>query len=215
MGSRLTSGTGELVNQLTEMASAPRVRNSERRALADKRTRIVDTAAMLVHEHGFANTTLADIARESGVPLGNIYYYFKSKEAIGEALVEKRAGAHAVTFATWDAELEPRARLDAFIQATIESRDVVARSGCPIGTLCSELHKDGGPLAERAATLFDALLTWLEAQFEAMGKGAESRGLAFHLLSAVQGASLLANTFDDTRQLTRECNRLKDWVRSL
>jgi AcrR family transcriptional regulator len=181
----------------------------------DKRTRIVDTAARLVHEHGFGNTSLADIARESDVPLGNIYYYFKTKDAIGEALVEKRAGAHAEVFAAWEAALEPKARVEAFIQATIESRDVVALSGCPIGTLCSELHKDGGPLAERAATLFADLLKWLEVQFKAMGKGADSRDLAFHLLSAVQGASLLAHTFHDTRPITRECKRLKDWVRSL
>jgi len=196
------------------MEARGRAKNTQRRP-PDKRTRIVDTAARLVHEHGFGNTTLADIARESDVPLGNIYYYFKSKEAIGDALVEKRAGAHALMFDAWEAELEPRARIEAFIQATIESRDVVARSGCPIGTLCGELHKDGGPLAERAATLFGGLLTWLEAQFKSMGKGGESRELAFQLLSAVQGASLLANTFHDTRALTRECNRLKDWVRSL
>jgi AcrR family transcriptional regulator len=181
----------------------------------DKRTRIVDTAARLVHEQGFARTTLADIARESGVPLGNLYYYFKTKDAIGEALVEKMSDASAAARGMWDAELEPRERILAFIQATIETRESVARSGCPVGGLCSELHKEPGPLAEQAATLFEGFLTWLEAQFRLIGRGAESRELAFHVLSAVQGASVLAHTFHDTRRMTRECNRLKDWVRSL
>ncbi len=184
-------------------------------ASVDKRTRIVDTAARLVHEHGFTRTSLADIARESGVPLGNLYYYFKTKDAIGEALIEKRAALHAAIRAEWDAELEPRERIEAFIQAAIDSRDSTVRSGCPVGSLCTELHKEPGPLAERAATLFEDFLKWLEVQFKAMGKGAESRELAFHLVSALQGASLLANTFHNARQLTRECNRLKEWVRSL
>jgi AcrR family transcriptional regulator len=182
---------------------------------SDKRVRIVETAAKLVHEQGFNRTSLADIARESGVPLGNLYYYFKTKDAICEALIDKMSAAHAEIRATWDAQLEPRERIGAFIQASIDRRESVAQSGCPVGTLCSELQKEAGALGDRAATLFEGFLKWLEAQFRELGKGAESRELAFHLVSAVQGASLLANTFHNTRQLTRECNRLKEWVRSL
>jgi AcrR family transcriptional regulator len=184
-------------------------------APSDKRARIVETAAKLVHEQGFARTSLADIAEASGVPLGNLYYYFKTKDAIGEALVERIGAAAAAARAMWEAELEPRERIVAFIQATIDARESVARSGCEVGSLCSELHKEPGVLAEHAAGLFDAFLKWLEAQFRLIGKGAESRDLAFHLVSAVQGASLLAHTFHNTRQITRECNRLKEWVRTL
>jgi AcrR family transcriptional regulator len=184
-------------------------------APADKRTRIVDTAVRLVHEQGFAQTSLADIARESGVPLGNLYYYFKTKDAIGEVLVERMSVAAAAARATWEAELEPRERIVAFVQATIDARESVARSGCQVGSLCAELHKAPGPLAEHAAKLFEDFLEWLAAQFRLLGKGAESRDLAFHLVSAVQGASLLANTFHSTRQITRECNRLIEWVRAL
>jgi len=182
---------------------------------SDKRAQIVDGAVKLVHEQGFSRTSLADIARESGVPLGNLYYYFKSKEAIGEALIDRMSETHAELRARWDAELAPRERIVAYIQATIDNRDVLARRGCSIGTLCAELQKDPGPLGERGAQLFDAFLKWLEAQFRALGQGADSRALAFQLLSSLQGASALANAFHDTRQVARECNRLKDWVRSL
>ena len=182
---------------------------------AEKRTRIVDTAAKLVHEHGFSRTSLADIAQASGVPLGNLYYYFKTKDAIGEALVEKMSEPAVEARAKWDAELKPRERIIAFIQRTLDTKESVARHGCPVGSLCSELHKEPSPLGEQAGTLFEDFLKWLEAQFKLLGKGAESRDLAFHLVSSVQGASLLANTFHDTRQLVRECNRLKEWVRSL
>ena len=39
---------------------------------SDRRSRLVGAAAKLVHEEGFNRTTLADIAQESGVPVGYI-----------------------------------------------------------------------------------------------------------------------------------------------
>lgn len=184
-------------------------------APADKRTRLIETAARLTHEQGFHRTSLADIAQESGVPLGNVYYYFKTKEALGEALVDRLAGMYESLCSGWEAESDPRSRLQAFIQMTIDNRDSLARSGCPIGTLCAELHKDGGPLADHAARLFAQLLKWIEQQFLDLGQGDESRDLAVHLLSAIEGASLLAHSFHNSRYVKREATRLIEWVRGL
>jgi AcrR family transcriptional regulator len=182
----------------------------------DKRTRIVDVATKLVHEQGFGRTSLADIARESGVPLGNLYYYFKTKDAIGEALIERMSARLGAARALWESEHEPRERIVAFIQAAVDEREDLAKHGCPVGALCTELHKEGGPIAQQATGLFEGFLRWLEAQFRALGKGsAESRDLAIHLVAAIQGAILLSNSFHETRILTRECARLKDWVRTL
>jgi len=89
---------------------------------------------------------------------------------------------------------------------------VLARSGCPIGSLCQELHKDGGPLAEEAAEMFTVMLEWLAAQFRELGKGRESRDLALHLLSALEGASLLTHTFHSPEIMVRETNRLSKWL---
>ena len=44
----------------------------------DKRVRLIDAAKVLIHQQGFNLTTLADIAQEADVPLGNVYYYFKT-----------------------------------------------------------------------------------------------------------------------------------------
>ena len=97
---------------------------------------------------------------------------------------------------------------------TSDRREKLARAGCPVGTLCSELHKQGGPVAMRATVLFAEALAWLEAQFKALGKGADSRGLAVHLLSATQGVSVLAHTFHDPGLVDIEAARLKKWIRT-
>jgi TetR/AcrR family transcriptional regulator, transcriptional repressor for nem operon len=184
-------------------------------ATADKRTRLVESAAKLTYEQGFHRTTLADISRDSGVPLGNVYYYFKTKEAIADALIDRFVARYGERVKQWEAKADPKARIESFIQMTVENRDSLARSGCPVGTLCSELRKEGGAVADRAATVFENMLRWLEAQFLLLGKRNEAPGLAVHVVSALEGASLLANTFNDPRYVVREANRLKGWVRSL
>ncbi len=84
-----------------------------------------------------------------------------------------------------------------------------------MGTLCSELHKDGGPVAKKSTALLAEAIDWMEKQFKSLGMGNNSQGLAIHLLSATQGVSLLAHTFHDPRFIEIEAKRLKEWIRAL
>ena len=54
-----------------------------------RRARLIATASKLFSEHGFHNTGIAQIARESGVMVGQIYRDFASKEDIVAAIVER------------------------------------------------------------------------------------------------------------------------------
>jgi len=186
-----------------------------RKTATDKRSRLVDAAAKLVHEQGFHRTTLADVSDESGVPLGNLSYYFKTKDAIGEAVVDRLACAYDLLRESWESNPNPRERLANFIQMTMDNRDALSRSGCPVGTLCAELSKEGGVVAGRATRVLGELLRWIEAQFRLLGKGAKSAELAGHLLSAIQGVSLLALAFHDAKLVERESRYLQRWVRDL
>jgi AcrR family transcriptional regulator len=169
----------------------------------------------VTYRRGFGQTALADIAKEAGVPLGNVYYHFKTKDEIGKAIVELRVTRFKVLLEQLNKIESPKERLCGFVQLKIDNREALARSGCPVGTMCSELHKTRGTVARRATALFAEGLEWMEAQFKAMGKGSESRGLAVHLMSALQGVSLLAHTFHDPDMITAEAKRLKAWIRGL
>ena len=48
----------------------------------DKRTKILDTTASLIAEEGVNASPMSQIAKKSGVAIGTIYHYFKSKEEI-------------------------------------------------------------------------------------------------------------------------------------
>lgn len=183
--------------------------------VSDKRMRLIEAANRLIHQQGFNQTTLADIARESEVPLGNVYYYFKTKEEIGSALIEHRANFYRGLIESWNRLPGPKQRLVALIEMVSGERETLARSGCPIGSLCQELHKDGGPLADKSASLMAALLSWTEQQFRELGKGKEAPDLALHLVSVLQGASLLTHTFRQPDLIARETARLKNWIDGL
>jgi AcrR family transcriptional regulator len=181
----------------------------------DSRSRLLDAAVNVTYRYGFGPAALADIAKEARVPLGNVYYYFKTKDEIGDAIVELRLSRFRKLLQELDKADSPKERLCGFVQIKINNREGLARSGCPVGTLCSELQKRGGAVARKSAVLFAEALAWMEAQFKALGKGADSRGLAVHLLSATQGVSVLAHTFRDAGMITSEAARLKEWIRAL
>ncbi len=58
----------------------------------DKRSRILDVAAGLFSERGYAATRMQDIADGLGMKAGSLYYYFESKEAVLAATVGGRVG---------------------------------------------------------------------------------------------------------------------------
>jgi len=181
----------------------------------DKRDRLIQMAVTLVYQQGFHQTTLAQIAQQAQVPLGTVYYFFKTKEALGQALVERYLSEYHGRCQEWDNDPDPKVRLQAFIQIMLDSDHLLAQSGCPIGTLCSELYKQGGPLAHQASRIFEVLLSWLATQFQLLGKEDESEDLALHLLSAVEGAAVLTQSFQTPDYFVREARRLKEWIRTM
>jgi AcrR family transcriptional regulator len=175
----------------------------------------LQAAEKTAYLYGFGSASIADIAKEARVPLGNVYYYFKTKDEIGKAIIQLRVSRFKKLLQDLGKANSPKQRLCAFVDIKIKNREALARGGCPVGTLCSELQKYGGPAAKKSRLLFAEALAWMEIQFEALGKGAESRPLAIHLLSATQGVSVVAHTFHDPTMIATEARRLKEWIRAL
>jgi len=80
----------------------------------ESRRRIVDAAAALMGERGFAGTSIAAVSDRSGLPSGSIYWHFESKEALLAAAVEEGARRWFESLRAGDpASMTPAARLDA------------------------------------------------------------------------------------------------------
>jgi AcrR family transcriptional regulator len=179
-----------------------------------KRERLIAAAREAMHQKGIEKTTLADIAAAAGVPLGNVYYYFKTKDDIVAAVVGSHLGeARAMLAAIENDHDSPRDRLKVLFAALAGQGDLIARYGCPQGSLCLELDKraDGADLAAR---LIGEPLAWAERQFLAMGLP-DARDLAIEVIARYQGAALLTNTFRDPSLLARQAARIDEWIDSL
>jgi len=181
----------------------------------DKRMRLIIAAMVLIHQKGFNLTTLADIAEMAEVPLGNVYYYFKTKEAIGIAVIEKRAAEWSERLALWNENSDPLARLISMLRYGLEDLDMIAHYGCPIGGLCQELGKQGGPLSDLAAKLVHDVLLWSQEQFKALGFSDKAADLALNLISSMQGVYLLTHTFKDPKLTVRQTEELQSWLEGL
>src|SRR3569833_3000233 len=110
-------------------------------AVGGKRQRLVDSAQALFHEQGVHRTTLAEVADRANVPLGNVYYYFKTKDELTGAVVGWYREMAETLLDSFARSRTPQARLKALVRNWTDMRDLVASHGCPIGSLCSELDK--------------------------------------------------------------------------
>jgi AcrR family transcriptional regulator len=193
------------------MSIVSQVTNSKK---AGKRDRLAGAAVRVLHEQGVEKTTLADIARAADVPVGNVYYYFKTKDQLIEAAIDAHGQELESLIGRLDELATPQERLKALLGGWVGQRDLTAKYGCPTGTLASELDKRDDGLDQAIAKVMGRLLGWIERQFAAMGR-ADARELAVALLAAYQGISLLTNTFRDPGLMAAEGRRLERWIDSL
>jgi AcrR family transcriptional regulator len=180
-----------------------------------KRDRLIAAACELLYRQGIETTTLADIAQLADVPLGNVYYYFKTKDEIIDAVVQTHLHTIRMTLASIEAKHRtPKSRLKALVKVLAGERDLIAEYGCPQGSLCSEMNKRGSGSDHFAADLIRVPLTWVEDQFRQMGRR-DAYELAVTLIATYQGTALLSNTLGDPTLMTRESRRLGQWIDSL
>jgi AcrR family transcriptional regulator len=180
-----------------------------------KRERLVGAAADLLYRQGVEKTTLADIAQAADVPLGNIYYYFKTKDAIVDAVVDAHVRGIEETIASLDRRYHsPKGRLKALIRSLADQHDVIAQFGCPHGTLCSELEKKGRGDDHAAARLVETPIAWVQEQFRSMGRH-DARALAVEFIASYQGTAMLTQALREPALLSREGRRLERWIDSL
>jgi AcrR family transcriptional regulator len=174
----------------------------------------VASAAELFHRRGADGPTLAEIADAADVPPGNVYYYFKTRDELVQAVIESRLEQVRGLLTRLDERPTPTARLKGLAESWTANGPLVVESGCPLGGLSHELGKTNPELRAEAARPLRTILDWAERQFREL-KQRNAGALAVTFLGAIQGAALLANAFGDEQLLKQEIRRIERWVASL
>ena len=112
-----------------------------------------------------------------------------------------------------EAKRSPQARLKALANQWAEMRELVARSGCPFGTLAAELDRREDGLDLEAAKPLRLIHDWAKAQFHEIGRR-DAGELATALVAGVQAGALLTNAFRDPDIMTSETRHLERWIDS-
>ena len=163
----------------------------------DTRARLIATGARLVHEKGFNHTGVQEILQASGVPKGSFYFYFRSKEEFGIAVVDFFSQFIAATMDAHlqDASLPHVERLKGFFDAMMEYfRHEGCSRGCPIGNLAQELADLNDTFREKLKQALDAmeanLVTCLQAATEAneLANDIDPHEAAAFILNSWEGA---------------------------
>lgn len=182
-------------------------------AVESSRDRIVNAADHLFYIHGYNQTSFSDIANEAGVPRGNFYYYFKTKDDILQAVLDFRTDLVSQMLSNCDACSEdPHQQLLYLVEVLIREEENVIRYGCPMGTLNSELSKSSATLQQRAAGLFQQIRDWINSKLILLGFKDHADALALELLARLQGTTVIANVFHDREFLKKSVQQHRQWL---
>ncbi len=182
----------------------------------NKKERLIDSAATLFHRNGLMATSLADIAKHAEIPIGNVYYYFKTKDDLALAATLKRREYFIAAYSLLSENIDdPRERLIESVNYYNKVRDDYARYGCPIGKIINDTDTEKDPIAQATALIFADFVAWASVQFEQLGHKQDAQKYAISLMAGIQGAILMAKTFQNTQILIDETARLIEWLESI
>lgn len=168
---------------------------------SDKKERLLHAAAEAFWINGFAGTSLADIAARADVPVGNIYYYFKTKAEIANGVAGIFVDSSLQSLAEIDrSATQPAEKLAAFIKMLKESAGPRAERGCPLANAIRDFSASVPEAASRTNDVFDTLIGWIVQTLNKAG----DRSAVRHARTAIarwQGAIVLAQAAGDPKIL--------------
>lgn len=175
--------------------------------MTDTKTKILDLAESLTQTKGFNGFSYIDLANAIGIKTASIHYYFKAKDDLAAALVERIHERHSEGFQAMEAGHDTaNARLNALI--AYFQNYITEQKFCLCGMMAAELQSVSPRVAKLVQSYFKDFQAWLRRQFEHAGKDDADR-LAIGFLSALEGSLLLGRLNGDPEVIP---NALQDYV---
>ena len=184
---------------VNEMSGRPRLTPKGERT----RARIVEEAAVLIHERGVAGTTLDDVKAAAEVSGSQMYHYFPDKDELVQAVIDYQADAIVNRHRQ---ALDSANGVEAWRNMVITAAErVQAKGGCPLGSLGGQLAESDPEARSLIAAGFQRWTAEISEGLRSLQAGGQlppsldPDDLAVTLLATLQGGLLLAQVQRSTR----------------
>lgn len=182
--------------------------------------KMLGVARNLMIKKGYIATSIDEICTEAGYTKGAFFYYFKSKEDLGKALLEHHRNMMGgllenAPFMQLDDPLE---RIKAYINFIIEIYQDPVTDSCLVGMFTEELadtHPDIRILCKQIFSDWTVSLGFMLK--EAKNKYApdsmvDCEELAEHLIAVFEGAVILAKAKKSVLPISKNLNLYKEFI---
>lgn len=193
---------------MTDAAAAPGGRYVPKRKNdpAGVRGKILDAAFDLFQSQGYNATSVHEVAAAAGVTGGALHHHFRTKKAIGLAVIRERV-ARALD-AVWLEPLRSAPDTGAAVPGIFESLalELDARKsvrGCPVNNLTLELALADPDYRAELKRLFEL---WRSTIAQGLAEGPDRDSLAVTVVAAYSGAMALAKV-EQSGEPLRLCGR--------
>jgi AcrR family transcriptional regulator len=197
-----------------------RTHQSKFTVMNDRRALILDAAATLLAERGYAHVSVDDVISESGLSgKSHFYHYFRSKEQLAHEVIERqfeRVCERGLAILR-EPMIAPHDRLTLFIDTLVALQvERGLRGGSPFGAIGIDLAGLDDGYRQRVATVFDRWATQLQSLLwemrDQLQPGTDARRLAHFIIAAIEGAVTLSRVKQDAGVMQGVAADLKSYI---
>lgn len=190
--------------------------------MSNTKDHIIEVASGLINLRGFNNTSVDAVLQASGAKKGSFYYYFKSKEDLGYAIIEshlRRFSDHVLGKA-FSGKEDALMELEDFLDIILElHRQRNCSGGCLMGNMAMEMSDIHEGFRRKFQEVFE---DWrirvagvlqkakISGQFN---DHMDSTRLAQFVVAGVEGGILLSKVKKDIKVLENCFKELKTHIR--
>lgn len=174
------------------------------------RAALVAAAARLFWHQGYDSTSLSDIAKASGIPVGNIYYYFRSKSDLALAVADVFVSeTEAMLVEIEQEDDKPRQRLALLVARLARSLKSRVAHGCPIAFAVRDFAASAPEASKRAGESFSLLTGFAARELGRTGmRPSLALAAARGAVAEWQGGMMLAFALKDAAVLSESFRRM-------
>jgi len=188
------------------------------------REKLLNAAQRLMQAKGYPATTIDEICRAARLTKGSFFHYFKSKEDLGRALLERYSlrDRPAGLNLPQSHNPDPLQRVFGYLESSAlyyQSSD--GRSGCLLGNFAQELSDTHPGIRSLCAKQFDA---WAETFKGALDEAVfehrprtelNTQGLAEYFIAVLEGSLILGKAHRDMGIVRRNLRHFKEYLRMI